>query len=176
MQIKNNIIDDVLDRNKSVLGKQFEKYRNHVYRVFILCQELDTSQENIEKYAIAAVFHDLGIWTDGTFDYLEPSINQAKKYLIDNKKVEWVEEISLMIDMHHKRSKYRGPFEQTVEVFRRADWVDVTKGRMTFNINKEVIKKTIEAYPLLGFHRFLLLLTLKNFFKSPLNPLPMLKK
>lgn len=176
MQIKNKTIDHILDNNKNYLDLDFETYRNHVYRVFILCQELDNSQENIEKYAIASVFHDLGIWIDNTFDYLAPSIDLAKKYLIDHNKEEWVDEISAMIDMHHKRSKYKGPFERTVETFRRADWIDVTKGRISFNVRKEIIEKSIVEYPILGFHKFLLLQTWKNFIKHPLNPLPMFKK
>jgi hypothetical protein len=30
---------------------------------------------------IAACFHDLGIWTDHTFDYLSPSAGLARDYL-----------------------------------------------------------------------------------------------
>ncbi len=93
-----------------------------------------------------------------------------------NNKEQWVMEISLMIDMHHKRSKYRGDFEKSVETFRRADWIDVTKGRMNFNVSKEEIKIITKEYPHLGFHKFLLVQTIKQFFKSPLNPLPMFKK
>ena len=176
MEVENSIIENVLNSNKLVLGKHFHKYKNHVYRVFHLCQILDDDNGNIEKYAIASVFHDLGIWTDGTFDYLEPSMQRAKEYLTANQKECLTEEISLMIDMHHKKSKYRGDYEKTVENFRKADWIDVTKGRMNFNLNKDEIEKTIKAYPLLGFHRFLLTQTVKHFFKSPLNPLPMFKK
>lgn len=176
MPVENNIIEDILNKNIIYLGKHLDKYKNHVYRVFNLCLKLDGSHENIEKYAIASVFHDLGIWTDSTFDYLEPSINQAKKYLIDNNKELLVKEISLMIDMHHKRSKYKGDFEKTVENFRKADWIDVTKGRMNFDVNKNDIEKITKEYPLLGFHKYLLVQTLKQFFKSPLNPLPMFKK
>ncbi|MFT5823942.1 MAG: hypothetical protein ACI8ZM_005208 [Crocinitomix sp.] len=176
MKNSNNLIDQILDKSKIHLGKHFEKYKNHVYRVFIICQKLDTSQENTEKYAIASAFHDLAIWTDNTFDYLAPSINHAKKYLTDSNKEQWIAEISLMIDMHHKRSKYKGEFETTVEIFRRADWIDVTKGRISFNVPKDEIKKIAKEYPLLGFHRFLIVQTVKHFFKSPLNPLPMFKK
>lgn len=176
MSVENNLIEDILNKHRASLGKHFDKYKNHVYRVFNLCQKLDGNQENFEKYAIASVFHDIGIWTDNTFDYLEPSIARAKRYLIYNSKEVWIEEISLMIDMHHKKSKYKGSFEKTVETFRRADWIDVTKGRMNFKVNEYDIKIIIEKYPLLGFHKFLLLQTLKQFFKSPLNPLPMFKK
>ena len=176
MSVENNLIEDILDKNRASLGKHFDKYKNHMYRVFNLCQKLDVNQENFEKYAIASVFHDIGIWTDNTFDYLEPSINRSKKYLIDNNNEVWIEEISLMIDFHHKRNKYNGNFEKTVETFRRADWIDVTKGRMNFKVSKDDINNITEKYPLLGFHKFLLLQTLKQFFKSPLNPLPMFKK
>jgi len=165
MQTKNSIIEEVLEENNKHLNNHFETYRNHVYRVFELCKKLDDNQENIEKYAITSVFHDLGIWSDKTFDYLEPSIVKAKNYLIANGKEQLIDEISLMIDMHHKRSKYKGN-----------DWIDVTKGRMTFNINKDEIKKLNKTYPILGFHKFLLAQTLKQFLKSPLNPLPMFKK
>jgi len=122
MRDEYNLIENILNKNKAHLGKHFDKYKNHVYRVFNLCLILDSNQENVEKYAITSVFHDLGIWTNRTFDYLKPSISQAEKYLIDNNKELLVKEISLMIDMHHKRSKYKGDFEKTVENFRRADW------------------------------------------------------
>lgn len=154
MRNKSNVIDHILDMNKVHLGRQFEIYQNHVYRVFILCQKIDNSPENIEKYAIASAFHDLGIWTDKTFDYLEPSMNQAKKYLIENNKEQCLEEILLMIDMHHKRSRYKGAYEGTVETFRRADWIDVTKGWMSFNISKVEIKELVNEYPIAGFHNF----------------------
>ncbi len=176
MQIKNEIIDSILAKNKKSLDPHFEIYNNHVYRVFLLCQTLDSNQENIDKYAIASAFHDLGIWTDHTFDYLEPSIAQALRYLTQINKKEWIDEIALMIDMHHKRSSYKGPFQKTVETFRRADWIDVTRGRLSFKVKKEVIQKTRDEYPILGFHKFLIFETLKHFLKSPLNPLPMFKK
>jgi hypothetical protein len=34
-----------------------------------------------EKIAIAGVFHDLGIWTNKTFDYIAPSVVLAREYL-----------------------------------------------------------------------------------------------
>jgi len=169
-------IDQILQTHKSQIGKDYDRYKNHVYRVFNFCLQLDENQENIEKYAIVAAFHDIGIWTNQTFDYLEPSIEKSKEYLTKIGNESWSDEISIMIDMHHKRSRYRGPFEKTVEVFRKADWVDVTKGRKSFGIDKEVIGDLSHQYPTLGFHRFLVIQTMKNLLKSPLNPLPMFKK
>ena len=34
-------------------------------------------EDAVDKIAIAGVFHDLGIWTDGTFDYLAPSVRRG---------------------------------------------------------------------------------------------------
>lgn len=53
------------------LGDDFTAYRNHTYRVANLCVALSrTNAEQLEKIAMATAFHDLGIWTDHTFDYL----------------------------------------------------------------------------------------------------------
>lgn len=176
MQENNIIIEDTLSQYEYVLGKEFETYRNHVYRIFNICTLIDSSSENQLKYAIAAIFHDLGIWTDKTFDYLEPSIALAEIYLVRIGKIEWLNEIKLMIDMHHKRSKYRGEYENTVETFRKADWIDVTKGRKSFGFNSEKYLLIVKSFPYLGLHKFLILQTFKNFIKSPFNPLPMFKK
>lgn len=172
----NDIIERILFECKDDLEVHFDKYRNHVYRVFNLCIVLDGTPANVEKYAIAAAFHDLGIWTDQTFDYLEPSMTLAKDYLVHLERSDWSEEICLMIDMHHKRSKYLGLYEMTVETFRRADWIDVTMGIMLFGLDKSIYRLLCKKFPNLGFHWFLTVQTFENFLKSPFDPLPMFKK
>ncbi|HEY3406352.1 MAG TPA: hypothetical protein VGK59_23350 [Ohtaekwangia sp.] len=160
---------------KPFIGHDYHRYRNHVYRVFLNCLLLDTEESNIEKYAITAVYHDIGIWTDHTFDYLDPSIAQARKYLNEIERPEWVEEISLMIYWHHKVSRYKGKHEKVIETFRRADWIDVSLGLMTFRADLKSIQKNKREFPNLGFHGFLIKATMKNLLKHPLNPLPMFK-
>lgn len=76
--------------------------------MFAPCLELDGTEKNIEKYALASEFHDLGIWTDKTFDYLEPFISLANNYLNISGKSDLSNEIKAMINMHHKRSRYSG--------------------------------------------------------------------
>jgi len=44
----------------------------------------------VEKIAAAAVFHDLGIWTDRTFDYIAPSIAIAREYLVARAREDWI--------------------------------------------------------------------------------------
>jgi hypothetical protein len=70
-------IDDVLDDHATALRDDFFAYRNHVYRVVNLCAAM-VGQSELEKIAVAAVFHDLGIWTNGTFDYIAPSIARTR--------------------------------------------------------------------------------------------------
>jgi len=170
------VIDEILEKYEGVIGTDFDRYRNHVYRVFHLCCAQDDTGENAIKYAIAAAFHDIGIWTHHTFDYLKPSIELVREYLKGIGKPEWQEEVSHMIDMHHKMTRYSGAHQKTVEIFRRADWIDVSLGLIRFKVEVKIIQELRKAFPLLGFHGFLVRQTLKNFLRHPFNPLPMFKK
>lgn len=176
MEYSNKIIEDLMQNFKPVIGGDHAKYKNHVSRVFLNCLLFDTEKNNEEKYAIAAVFHDIGIWTNNTFDYLNPSIEQAKIYLTETVKQNWIDEIALMIYWHHKMSKYKGKQAKIAENFRKADWIDVSLGLLTFGIDKRKIKENKRKLRTLGFHVFLFKTTLRNFLRHPLNPLPMFKK
>lgn len=173
---QNPEVDLPLQPYQKVLDGDYERYRNHANRVFGLCVEMDASPENREKYAIAAAFHDLGIWTNRTFDYLAPSIALAVEYLKANGKDHWAEEISCIINYHHKISRYTGPFESTAETFRHADWADVTLGLIRFKIPRAHYRKAKREFPNRGFHRFLMRQVFKRFFTHPFSPLPMFKR
>ena len=91
-------LDRVLHAHRAALGGDFTAYRNHTYRVVNLCAaQFQKSSEQLEKVATAAAFHDLGIWTEGTFDYLQPSVRLASAHLAHVDRVEWIPEISEMI-------------------------------------------------------------------------------
>ena len=84
-------VERVLDDHASVLGQDRIAYRNHVYRVANLC--LAAAGDNpveLEKLAVAAVFHDLGIWTNRTFDYIAPSVSLAGQYLATRGLANWI--------------------------------------------------------------------------------------
>ncbi|MFV5699759.1 HD domain-containing protein [Flavobacterium sp. ZT3R17] len=175
MEYSNPIIEGIFHKFKPILGEDCNRYKNHVYRVFLNCLLMDSNENNIEKYAIAAVFHDIGIWTAHTIDYLYPSIEQANLYLTESGKQEWIEEITLMIYWHHRMSHYQGKHKITVEYFRKADWMDVSLGLINFGFDRQKIKAFRKKLPNLGFHLFLLNPIFKNFFNHPFNPLPMFK-
>src|SRR5258707_14523633 len=67
-------VEEVLDDHASELGHDLIAYRNHVYRVVNPCLAIVGDRRvELDKIAVAAAFHDLGIWTNNTFDYIAPS-------------------------------------------------------------------------------------------------------
>jgi small-conductance mechanosensitive channel len=177
--MKSNIplLEEILAKYKDVVGEDFQPYKNHVYRIVNFCFQLkqDVDAEQEEKIIIAACFHDLGIWTNDTVDYLQPSIVLAKEYLKRRNLEEWSVEIELMIDMHHKFRKYADDNHPLVELFRRADLVDVSLGIVKFSLSTDYIKNVKIEFPNAGFHKRLIQLTIREFFRNPLKPLPMMK-
>ena len=96
-------VEEVLDNHASELGHDLIAYRNHVYRVVNLCLAIvGDSRVELEKIAVAAVFHDLGIWTNHTFDYIAPSVAIAREHLAARGMADWIPEIEAMIVDHHK--------------------------------------------------------------------------
>jgi len=168
-------IDEVLDSWQTKLGSDYATYRGHVYRVFNFCQTLRQDPADTGKIAIAAVFHDLGVWSSRTLDYLEPSVSLAKDYLKAAGKHDWEREVVDMIRFHHKFQPYRGPSGRVVELFRRADLIDLTKAKVRFGLSSQFVREVGRAFPSTGFHRRLVMLILKWSIRHPLNPLPMLR-
>lgn len=179
MELRTTIpaVNAVLESHVSELGRDFTAYRNHVYRVVNLCLALagGGNRLTLEKIAVAAVFHDLGIWTNHTFDYIEPSAALAREYLLACEQADWVSEIEAMIVNHHKVTSTRRNRTSLVESFRRADWIDVSRGLRTFGLPRRFITSVFTEWPNGGFHWRLLELTADRFLKHPLNPLPMVR-
>ncbi|HXN48952.1 MAG TPA: hypothetical protein VN893_20035 [Bryobacteraceae bacterium] len=161
------LVDAILEGYRRELGADFEAYRNHASRVFLRCRRIlgEPDAASIEKIAIAAAFHDLAIWTERTWDYLEPSCLLARRYLAQAGRADWAGEIEAMIAWHHKITPCRG-FGPLAEAFRRADWRDVLL---------MPLPEKRPALPNAGFHLRLAELTWTWWKRHPLEPLPMLK-
>lgn len=167
-------LDGVLREHAGALGRDRTAYRNHAYRVANLCAaQSDGAPETIERIAIAAAFHDLGIWTDGTFDYLAPSVALATAHLARIGRPAWTAEVTAMIEQHHRVRRIDG--RPLVEAFRRADWADVTRGLVASGLPRPLLAAVFAAWPSAAFHRRLLQLELRRLLTHPLNPLPMLR-
>jgi hypothetical protein len=169
-------VEAVLNDHRSELGDDFIAYRNHVYRVANLCLAVvGDSRVELEKIAVAAVFHDLGIWTNHTFDYIAPSVRIAREHLAARGLADWIPEVEAMIVDHHKITPSHADPPSLVESFRRADWIDVTFGWRRFGLQRGVVAAVNETWPDAGFHRRLVELTIARFWRHPLTPLPMVK-
>jgi hypothetical protein len=169
-------LDELLNAHADVIGRDFVAYRNHTYRVANLCCELSSPQpDRLEKIAIAAAFHDMGIWTDRTFDYLQPSIRLARAHLARTGRADWSAEITAMIQEHHKILPYRQDSAPLVEPFRRADWMDVSMGLTASGSSRALVRELFSTWPSAGFHRLLVQLTLHRWLAHPLSPLPMIR-
>ena len=167
-------IDAVLNDYATALSDDFLGYRNHVYRIVNLCVAI-VGRREIEKIAVAAVFHDLGIWTNGTFDYIAPSIALARDYLVARAREDWTAEIEEMIADHHKITPATADPDSLIEAFRQADWIDVSRGLRAFGISRPFVARLFATWPSAGFHWRLVTLTLERFRSHPLTPLPMVK-
>ena len=170
------MLDALLDAHRDALGADFAGYRNHTYRVVNLSLALaPDAAVQLEKVATAAAFHDLGIWTDRTFDYLQPSVRLATSHLERTGRQEWVRDVSTMILEHHKVSPLQGDRDSLAESFRKADWVDVSRGLLTFEVSREYLGYLSSRWPSAGFHWRLLQLSFGRLLTHPWNPLPMLR-
>jgi len=170
------IVDGVLDHYAAALGDDFIPYRNHVHRVVNLCLAVTGGRrDDLEKIAIAAAFHDLGIWTDHTFDYIAPSVSLARVHLAARSRADWIPEIEAMIANHHKITRARAHPGWLVEGFRRADWIDVSCGFRRFGLARPFIEAVFATWPSAGFHWRLVELAAAWSRRHPLTPLPMVK-
>ncbi len=178
MQIEDPIplLEELFGEWKATIGKDYECYRNHVYRMVHFCLALhDCNSEEREKIVIAGCFHDIGIWVEHTVDYIPPSIPPAMEYLQRRNLESWSTEIALMISEHHKIRQYPDDNYPLVELFRRGDLVDFSWGLVQFGLPNDYISSVKAHFPNAGFHANLMRLAARWFLKHPFNPAPMIK-
>lgn len=161
------------------LGRDRAAYTNHVLRVLALCDLLAADQQPRpsarEEYLTAATLHDIGIWAAGTFDYLASSCDLARAWLSSIDRDDLTGLVVSMINEHH-RIRPAGPPHDPVEIFRRADAIDVGRGLLGwYGISRAARRDLTKRYPNHGFHRTLVRLTARRLRTDPTSPLPMVK-
>ncbi len=170
------LVDEILGEFRPTLGDDYQGYRNHVCRMANFCLALrECDDVEREKILIAGAFHDIGIWTDHTVDYIPPSVRPALAYLEARGLEAWSDEIEKMIREHHKLRAYQGTESPLIELFRQGDLVDFSLGLFRFGLPKEFVAEVKCAYPNAGFHKRLARLAGGWFLKHPLDPAPMMK-
>lgn len=168
-----DLLEAILTPWRERIGADYEAYRGHVYRMLHCCLALHpATEEERDRLIIAAVHHDIGLWSADTVDYLPPSIDEARLWLEANGRAGWIDDIALMILEHHKLTPYRGPGGPLVEVFRRGDLADFSLGMLASGVPGELVRALKATFPNLGFHRMLLRRAGGWILRHPLNPAP----
>jgi hypothetical protein len=168
------LVEEILDSWRQAIGGDLPGYRGHVYRTLNLCRALAPSVD-ADRIAVAAAFHDLGLWPEGTLDYLPASVGRATDWLDRGGRASWSREVALAIDLHHKLTPYRGANAAFVEAFRRADLVDVSRGLYPAGLPREFLRDVFAAFPDAGFRARVVRLVLGWAVTHPLRPLPVLR-
>ncbi|WP_067647002.1 hypothetical protein [Nocardia harenae] len=172
-------IDTLLSPWAETMGADRTAYTHHVLRVLELCDLVappgTPRPSERPEFRVAAVFHDLGIWSAGTFDYLPPSIALAETHLRETDAAQLIPTVTAMIEHHHKLRR-AGRAEDPVEIFRRADAIDVELGLLgRFGVPRRAYRALTRRYPDAGFHRRLVALAGQRLRSHPTSPLPMLE-
>jgi hypothetical protein len=179
------IVDQVLGAWDAALGRDAAAYRGHVYRVFHFARAIATSLAGAigddardDVIAAASAFHDLGIWSDGTFDYLDPSVARARAWLADHPSFDAdadADAVEAMIRLHHKLTPCLPEAGPLAEAFRRADLVDLSLGALRAGLPRAYVAEVRVAFPNAGFHLALGRIGGGWLLRHPLRPLPMMR-
>jgi hypothetical protein len=170
----NALADEIRDVWRPAIGSDLPGYRGHVYRTLNVCRALAPAVSG-DRIAVAAAFHDLGLWPDGDLDYLPASVARATDWLDRGGRSTWSPEIALAIDFHHELTPYRGAHAPLVEAFRRADLVDVSRGLYGAGVPRAFLREVFRAFPDAGFRPRIVRLLLGWALRHPARPLPVLK-
>lgn len=170
------LIEDALAPWADSLGAARIPYRNHAYRVFNFSRRLLGVTSEDETLAVTSAFHDLGIWSDRTFDYLAPSEARAREYLERRLPNAPSALILAAIEHHHRLGAVSGASGAgLIDAFRRADLVDVSRGLFAFGLDRGFRREVLSLFPYEGFHGVLVRTGLAWFAKHPLRPVPVLR-
>jgi len=169
-------IEEILDAYAAELASDRTAYRGHVYRVFHFCRALAaTGAQRDDDVAVAAAFHDVGIWTDRTVDYLPPSARRLRAYLQQRGDDARADELARMVELHHKLTPCRDERDALVEAFRRADLVDLAFGLVRFGLPPAFVREVQAAFPAAGFHARVVRFVSGWAVTHPLRPFPMMR-
>lgn len=169
---KNPVVDTVLARYAAALGASLTDYRNHLYRGLNYQLRLLGLAEPAPEIALAWATHDIGIWTAGTWDYLEPSVALAQRLAPEFGITDPALTMAMVADHH----KLRAVGDDWVETFRLADRIDAFRGLVIgTGLRRADVDEVVGALPYGGFHSFLVRSAARWTLHHPLRPMPMLR-
>lgn len=149
-------IDIHLEKYKSVIGKDYDAYRGHLYRVLTYTLHyLNGDETFLPIIGAALVYHDIGLWTDNVLSYLEPGCRHANEAFNETLSKEELKLLENLIFWHHKVTPFMGLHEDVVNAFRKADWIDATLGFVNQEMPSSHIQYVQSTIPNKGFHQML---------------------
>lgn len=167
--------DQLFERHAPVFGPDLPVYRGHVHRVIgVVGLQCEVPADVAVPLGVAGFFHDAGIWFDGTWDYLPPSVRRATAELGEAGEPH-AELVSSLISEHHRlrRARHDDPL---VEAFRRADLTDVSAGLIAApGVSRGRYRGLTSEYPANGLRPMLLKAFGRGLREAPLRPAPMIK-
>jgi hypothetical protein len=165
---EHSVLDTELSKFSDAMGDDYEAYRNHCLRVLSFAVShlggvKNVSSKSVDVMALALAYHDLGLWSDGALDYLEPSAKQLEASTsakngeddaaFDENDIATARAI---ITEHHKltdfESKDRGINDNLVNAIRKSDWADFTIGIVRFGLPGSFLESAYTSIPEAGFH------------------------
>lgn len=166
-------LEDVLTKFSRALGNHLPLYRGHCYRIlnYMIC--LQKHQDNLRLLEVMVAFHDLGIWTHGTMDYLKPSFDLAVSYCKKEELDVSFNDLETAIMNHHKISTFR-PTE-SAEYLRRADLLDLSFGLIRGGVDRDLIRKVTKRWPYQNFQKMIFGKVFWYALENHWKPFPMMK-
>ncbi len=145
-------VEELLSPYKKVIGKDYDAYRGHVYRIITYAMHfLEGDDKHRKMVETAFVYHDIGLWSDNNLAYLEPSEalalqdNKTKGFGLDP------DTLQAAIHWHHKISPYSGDNDTVVNAVRKADWIDASQGMIRKGLTKMQVNAVQDAISNYGF-------------------------
>jgi hypothetical protein len=156
MVVEHALIEEVLAAWDGALGAARAAYRGHAYRTFNVARRLF-----------------VGIWSDRTWDYLDPSVRRAREHLRRGGPGSTRARSSRRsrATTALRRAREGGP----VEAFRRADLVDVSRGGSGSGWTAASAARWWRRSPTPASHGIRVRTALAWRVRHPLRPLPMLR-
>lgn len=179
------VLDAVLEYHGKEIGEaDYTKYRNHCLRVLSFAgyyiQQYEGYRSSGAKTAIpphimdvmalALAYHDIGLWTAGKLNYLEPSVATLNRDFQQNL-VLWptnfttmdLETARTIIWQHHKWTHWKPDADDwgntvdaaAVNAVRRGDWADATVGLVKSGLPPAFLEQAYNVIPEAGFHLML---------------------
>ncbi len=141
-------VEELFSPYKEIIGKDYDAYRGHVYRVIAYAMHfLKQNEEHRPLVETALVYHDMGLWTHNQLAYLEPSEeialrdNSNKNFGLDP------DVLKAAIHWHHKITPYRGVGADVVNAVRKADWIDASQGNIRKGLTKAQVAYVQNSIP-----------------------------